>query len=211
MQGEPFLQVLEAHGAADLGEDGEGVRIPFDQDLAEGDRGAFFDFDFGAIDHGVTFLLTALLVQHRDGAGAVHHHQVAHLAADSLQADEAHRAAALGFQARLLGDARRRAADVEGAHGELRAGLADGLRGDDAGGFAQLHHASGSEITPVAHDADPAFGFAGKHGADLHPLDAGGLNGIGQLFGDLVVDVNDDAAFVILDLLQRDAADNAVA
>src|SRR5207253_9521877 len=94
---------------------------------------------------------------------------------------------------------------------QLTAGPADGLPGDDVSGLAQFHHASGIKITSVAHDADPAFGFACEHGADLHPLDAGGVNGIGQLFGDLVVDVNDDAAFVVLDLLQRDAADNAVA
>src|SRR5207248_7018109 len=96
-------------------------------------------------------------------------------------------------------------------HGELRARFADGLRGDNAGGLAQFHHASGSEVAAVTHDADTTLGFAGKHGADLHPLDTAGLDGIGQLFGDLVVDINDDAAFVVLDLLQRDAADDAVA
>jgi hypothetical protein len=30
-----FLQVLELHGAADFGQDREGVRIPLDHDLAE--------------------------------------------------------------------------------------------------------------------------------------------------------------------------------
>ena len=37
----------------------------------------------------------------------------------------------LDFEERLI-DHLRRAADVEGAHGELRARLADRLRGDDA-------------------------------------------------------------------------------
>ena len=38
---------------------------------------------------------------------------------------------------RLLGLALRRAADVEGAHGQLGAGLADRLRGDDADRLAR--------------------------------------------------------------------------
>ena len=39
---------------------------------------------------------------------------------------------------RLLGAALRRTADVEGAHGELGAGLADRLRGDDADRLADI-------------------------------------------------------------------------
>ena len=50
----------------------------------------------------------------------------------------------------LLGNAARRAADVERTHGELRAGLADGLRGDDADSFAEFHHAAGCEVAAVA-------------------------------------------------------------
>ena len=35
VEGDAFLQVLELDGAADFGEDGEGVGIPLDHDLAE--------------------------------------------------------------------------------------------------------------------------------------------------------------------------------
>jgi hypothetical protein len=38
--------------------------------------------------------------------------------------------------------------DVEGAHGELRAGLADGLGGDDADGFADLRDLVGGGLMP---------------------------------------------------------------
>jgi len=96
-------------------------------------------------------------------------------------------------------------------HGELRSGLADGLRRDHAGGFAQFDHAAGGEVASVAGDADSTPRFAGEHGADLHPLDAGRLDGVRQVFGDLLVHVNDDGAFVVLDLLERDAADDAIA
>ena len=100
---------------------------------------------------------------------------------------------------------------MEGAHGELRARLADGLRRDDAHRLAQLDQPSRGQVAAVAHDADAALGFAGQHRADLHPLDAGRLNRAGQVFGDLLVDVDDDVAFVVLDLLQRDAAHDTVA
>ena len=50
----------------------------------------------------------------------------------------------------LLLNTGSRAADVERAHGELRAGLADGLRGDDAHGFAEFDHAAGGQVAAVA-------------------------------------------------------------
>ena len=37
------------------------------------------------------------------------------------------------------------------------------------------------------------------------------LNRVRQLFGDFLVDLDDDVAFVVLDLLERNAANNAVA
>src|SRR5579862_1444773 len=101
--------------------------------------------------------------------------------------------------------------DVEGTHGELRAGFADGLRGDDTNRLAELDQSSRTEVTAVAEDADAAAGFAGEHGADADLLDAGSLDGRGQILGDLLVDIDDDVAFVVLDLLEGDAADDAVA
>src|SRR5215475_1080329 len=49
-----------------------------------------------------------------------------------------------------LGDPRRRAADVEGTHGQLRSRLADGLGGDDAGRLAELDQPPRSQVAPVA-------------------------------------------------------------
>ena len=131
--------------------------------------------------------------------------------ADRSEVDEADGAIVLGFEAGLLIDTRSGSTDVEGTHGELGAGLADGLRGDDADGFAEFDHAAGAEVAAIAEDADAAAGFAGEDGANLDALDAGGLDGGGQVFGDFLVDVDDHAAFVVLDLLEGDAADDAVA
>jgi hypothetical protein len=57
----------------------------------------------------------------------------------------------------------------------------------------------------------PRFGLAGQHGADLDLLDARALDSDRELFGDLLVDFDDHIAFEVLDLLERHAADNAVA
>src|SRR5581483_3581298 len=141
----------------------------------------------------------------------VHGNQVAALGTDGDEVLEPNDAGVLGIDTRLLADSRRRTTDVKGTHGELRAGLADGLRGDDAGGFAEFDQAAGSEVASVAQGADTALGFAGEHRANLDALHAGGLNLNGQLFRDFLVEIDDDVAFVVLDLLQRNAADDAIA
>ena len=51
------------------------------------------------------------------------------------------------------------AADVERTHGELRAGFADGLRGNDANGFTDVHRRATGEIAPVAAGADADLAF----------------------------------------------------
>ena len=107
--------------------------------------------------------------------------------------------------------ARGGAADVEGTHGELRSGLADGLRRDDADGLAHLDHLAGAEVTAVAEDAAAALGLAGEHRANLDALDTRSLNGGGLVFVDLLVDLDDGLALEVLELLERDAADDAVA
>ena len=173
--------------------------------------GAFLDLELGAVDDSVTLLLAALVVDDGDGAVAVHGDQAAILAADGDEIDEAHGAGVLGLEVGGSDTRDGGAADVEGTHGELGAGLADGLRRDDADGFAHLHHLAGAEVAAVAEDADAALGLAGEHGADLDPLDAGGLDGGGQVLVDLLVDFDDGLALVVLELLKRNAADDAVA
>jgi hypothetical protein len=59
------------------------------------------------------------------------------------------------------------ASHVEGAHGQLRAGFADALRGDDADRRADLHRLVVAQIAPVALLADALLRLArhdGPHG-----------------------------------------------
>ena len=124
---------------------------------------------------------------------------------------ELHEAVGLGILLGLLRRSGGRATDVERTHGELRAGFADGLRGDDTDRFAALDQSAGGQVAAVAELADAALGFAGQHRTDLHALDTGGLNLVGQILGDFVVDLDDDAAFVVHLIFESHAADDAVA
>jgi len=85
------------------------------------------------------------------------------------------------------------------------------LRGDDADGFAKLNHAAGGEVAAIAKRANAAAGFASEHGTDAHALDARALHLIGELFGDFLADVDDDRALEVLDLVEGNAAHDAVA
>ena len=60
-------------------------------------------------------------------------------------------------------------AGVEGTHGQLGTGLADGLGGDNAHGFAHRHRLAVGQVRAVALGADALGGAAGQDGADLHP------------------------------------------
>ena len=55
----------------------------------------------------------------------------------------------------LLRTSLRCATDMEGAHGQLRARLADRLRRDDAHRLADVHRRAAREVTAVAMAADP--------------------------------------------------------
>ena len=61
--------------------------------------------------------------------------------------------------------------DVEGPHRELRAGLADGLRGDHAHRLADVHPVAPGKVTPVAGRAHPEARLAGDGRAHLHLVD----------------------------------------
>ncbi len=206
-----FLQILELHRAADLGENGVGVRIPLGQQLAQLYVLPVLHAKARAIYHLVTLLLTTTVIQDGHRTGAVHGYQRAVLALNVVQVDKAHKAVVLRIQARLVLHAAGCAAHVEGTHGELRSRLADGLRSNYAAGFAELDHAAGTKIAPVAQRANAASRFAGQHRADLHPLDTRALNCRSNIFIDALVHIHNDVAVVVLDALQRNTADYTVA
>src|SRR5439155_1099101 len=150
------------------------------------------DLQLGAVHDRVALALPPTIVGHADLAVAVGGHEVAVAVHDGAEVVELHHARALRLVLGRLDDAAGRAADVERPHRELRAGLADGLRGDDADGLAQLGQAAGAEVAAVAEHADAALGVAGEAGADAHALEARVLDLLRRLLDDLVVGLDDD-------------------
>ena len=103
------------------------------------------------------------------------------------------------------------AAGVERAHRQLRARLADRLRGDDADRVAQLDHRAGRERPAVALAANAGLELALERGPDGHRgvlLLAVRLDDLGQLLlVDLVVALQELAAALGRELLRGDPAD----
>ena len=116
---------------------------------------------------------------HRDVAR--HHHQIAIPVARQMAVADMDHAVEIRLGEGLIRELRR-AADVEGAHGELRAGLADRLRRDDADRLAHVDRHAARQIAPVTSRADPVLGLAGQHRADLHLLNAGGVDRLDMPF-----------------------------
>src|SRR5258706_14438088 len=99
---------------------------------------------------------------------------------------------------------------MEGAHGEVCDGFADGLSGDDADGFAQFDHAAGSEIAAVTERANAAAGFPGEHRTDAHAVDTRAPPLHRQPFGGFLGSVPEDPALPVPEFVARNAAKCAV-
>src|SRR6202011_3722962 len=167
-----FHQVLEADRALDLGHHRPGVGIPLGDALTALDPVALVDVQARAVLHAVHRALGAVLVDHHDRHVATHGDQLAVRVAHDVLVLDADRAVEVRLDQRLLGDLRR-AADVERAHGELRARLADRLGRDHADRLAHVDRGSARKIAPVAFGANAAGHLAGEPRTDAHLLDAG--------------------------------------
>ena len=216
-----FDDVDETHGAVDVGENGVRVRIPGE-------------------DHLVALHLAAVGRHHdraernletrRDGRASFARRLDVNLAfvrGDDLLAlgvgDDDETIAVfddtgdLRLARRLLGDTRRRSTDVEGAQRELRARLADRLRGNDADGLTEVHDVHRGQVAAVAHAAETALRLTGEDGADLDHLDARLLDLRRLLFVDQLTSLDDQRAASrlvelvrILDIFTREVADDAL-
>ena len=170
--GDAFLDVLELRLAGELGDDRAGQRVPGGEHRAGLDLLVGLDAEQRAVRHLVALALAAVRVGDDDLAGAGDHHQLAlavgHVAHGRVEAD---RAFGLGVDARGHRRARCRAADVEGAHRQLRARLADRLRRDHADRLADVDQAAAAQVAAVALGADAEARAAGERGADLDLVD----------------------------------------
>ena len=176
---------MEADDPRLLGQDERVEGVPLGEGLAGLDLAALGDEDLGAVGHLVVLDLAAAVVEDGDVGVPVDDDGRPVLVDDGLEVVELEDALVLGLELGFLGAAHGDAADVERPHGQLGAGLADRLGGDDAAGLAELDHLARGRAPPVAELADAALGFAGQDGADLDPFDAQVLEFLGDLLGDL--------------------------
>ena len=167
-----FDEIFEANDTFDLGEDRPGIGIPLGDALAALDVLAVVDLEPRAVRNAMHGALGAVRIEHGDDQIAAHRDHIALRIAGDVQVLDLDGAFEVRLDERLLRNLRR-AADVERAHGELRARLADRLRGDDAHRLAHIDRSAAGEIAPIALAAAAAGRLAGEHRADLHLLHAG--------------------------------------
>ena len=106
---------------------------------------------------------------------------------------------------------------MEGTQRQLRARLANRLRGDDTHRFAEVYHLHRREIAAVTHPAQPALRLAREHGTNANRLDARLLDIARRLLVDQIARFGEHtlasrliALVRILDLLGGDVADDAL-
>src|SRR5690606_16418384 len=164
-----FDEVLVADDARLLGDDRQRERVPLGQPLAFLHLGAVLEHQHRAVGHAMDRALAAFGVDHRQLAVAGERQAAAALVGDGRHVAVLHRAVRDRLEVAGLVDLRR-TADVERAHGQLGARLADRLRGDDADRLADVDRRAAGEVAPVALGTDALLGLADQRAANLGRL-----------------------------------------
>jgi hypothetical protein len=187
--------------------------IPLDEGLALLDLLVISNGD-DRTDHDVVrFELATVFSEDRERTGLVQDDVAAVLELHEAEIVVTNNTLMLGFDLRLLEHTLGGSTDVERTHRELRAGLADRLRGDDTHSFAELDETAGREIATVTCDTNAVLALASEHRADLDFLHARAIDLPGLDFVDLLVGLDDLFLWVerIDDVFAAKAADEAIA
>src|SRR6185312_16304141 len=205
-----FDQVLVLHGTGLLGDHRAERRVPFGNSVAASDDMAALSQQVRAIRHAVRRKLAPIHVEDRDLARARQGQMPSARVDDRRHVTELNRSVDRRFEVRLLVELRR-AADVEGPHRQLRAGLADRLGGDDSDRLADIDRRSAREVASVAFGADALLRCAYQGRTDLHALDSDLLDLRDHRFVEELA-LGDDrvAALGIDDVLRRGATEHAI-
>src|SRR5258705_11795522 len=127
----------------------------------------------GAVRDLVALALAAVVVGDEHFAGPGDHHLLALGVGDvAYLRRETHGAVRLRLDLVRHRGARSRSSDVEGAHGELRARLADRLGRDHADGLADIDGGTARKAASIAGGAQAPARMAGERRAHPHLVDA---------------------------------------
>src|SRR4029079_1279527 len=165
-------------------------------DLAGLDRGAVLDRNRRTVRHLVALTFAAVHVHDRQFAGTRYRDQMTLRVRHGLQVVELQRTQGLDLHVVHGGRTRRSATDVERTHGELSAGFADGLGGDDADRFAHVDEVSARQITAIAVRTYAEAAFAGDRRTHQNVLHAARIELVDQLFVEQRVAREDRRIFV---------------
>ena len=172
---------------------------------------AVVDHQMRAVGNAVGRPLAAVHVDDRHLAVAGHGDAPAARVHDRRQVAKLDRAVHRGLEVRGLVELGG-AADVEGPHRQLRAGLADRLGGDHADRLADIDRRAAGEIASVAFAADAMLALADQRRADLDRLDADLVDPRGRGLVDQLAFLRQHVAgLAVDDILGRGAAEDALA
>ena len=182
------------------------MRVPFGEFPAPLHFVPVGDEQARPVAHAVPAALAALLVGQHDLAIAARRHDRPVGRGHRAVVLDPRRPVDLALDAGLPGALRDRAADVEGPHGELGAGLADRLGGDDADRLAHVHHRPARQVAAVAAGAHAALGLASERRTHPDALDPRLLQRGDGLLVDQAAGGNQDAAAAGIFHVDRGAA-----
>src|SRR5262249_33119125 len=130
----------------------------------------FRGFHAGTVRETIMIALLAGIFADRDLRVAADHDLLVFLILQQANVEETDLTIMRGNNLRTFHDAARRTTDVEGSEGQLRAGFADGLGGDDTDRFARTDHAAVREIQAVTFRTNTPRRFAGQDRADTNAI-----------------------------------------
>src|SRR5260370_22235343 len=194
-----------------LGDDRNCVGPPIEEPIAPLDLDPIVGEEPGTVWNPVPCFLPAGLVQQHDLGVPAHHHRYSGRIDDDVAVLDLDRCVEGGLDRRLLGPALRGTTNVEGAHGQLGAGLADRLRSDNADRLTDIDDGAARKVAAIAFAADTDARFTGQHRADRYRVDAGPLELVdGVLIDQPACRHHDFPAQRRADIDRRSAADNTV-
>src|SRR5581483_3918611 len=173
------------------------------------DRVAAVNMHARTVLHSVGGTFRAVSIRNRNDHVADHGDQVAFAVLGDRLVLDRHFAIEVRFNEGLLVDLRC-ATYVEGAHRQLRAGLADRLRRNDADRLAMVDRRAARKVAAVALAADAVDELASQSRSYLHLLDTGLMDGFHVAFLHQGAALDDHlVGRGITHVLARGAAENA--